>query len=95
MVARAPSRQGFTPTWLKKFDWLLYDKADDSMACRLCRQHGVSTVPTAWRVDCADSMACRLCRQHGVSTVLTAAKRERVDSRHADFSRQEFGAARL
>ena len=64
VVARAPSRQGFTPAWLTKFDWLLYDKTDDSMACRLCR-------------------------------LSPAARRQRVDARHTEFSRQEFGAARL
>ena len=30
--------QGFSKSWLAKFDWLTYNSVDNSMGCRLCRQ---------------------------------------------------------
>ena len=31
-------RQGFSKSWLTKFDWLSYNSVDNSIVCRLCRQ---------------------------------------------------------
>ena len=31
-------RQGFSKSWLTKFDWLTYNSVDNSMGCRVCRQ---------------------------------------------------------
>ena len=37
-------RQGFSKSWLAKFDWLTYNSVDNSMGCRLCHQQGCEGV---------------------------------------------------
>ena len=31
---------GFEHSWLKEFSWLLYDKEEQSMYCKLCKRYG-------------------------------------------------------